>query len=145
MCCCVDDGVTICSPPDGCGPGAAAAAELTTAFRLLAVRARSGRTILARAWWVSGAVSDLGDRGGPKRGWLSPGLDTLREGAMKKLHRFALAVSIARLLLVVAALGGGRTAAASPVESIAYQNCWVQWDLGLVWCDIWAKAADGSG
>src|SRR5688572_2593163 len=65
---------------------------------------------------------------------------------MKKRHRFARAISIACLLLVVAALGGGRPAAATPVESIAYQTCWVDyWDTYSLWCDISVTTADGSG
>src|SRR5512132_972521 len=54
--------------------------------------------------------------------------------------------TLVRVFLGLALLASGRNAAANPVPSIAYQNCWIDyWDTYDLWCDVWATAADGSG
>jgi PKD repeat protein len=54
--------------------------------------------------------------------------------------------TIARLILGLAVLGGGRPAAATPVESIAYQSCWLDyWNSYAFWCGVYVTTSDGSG
>src|SRR6188508_839070 len=54
--------------------------------------------------------------------------------------------TIARLSLVLAVLCGARGATATPIESIAYNTCWVDyWDTGQLWCDIAVAAPNGTG
>jgi PKD repeat protein len=52
----------------------------------------------------------------------------------------------ARALLALAILASGRSAAASPVPSMAYQRCWIDyWDTGSLWCDLYASGLNGGG
>jgi PKD repeat protein len=54
--------------------------------------------------------------------------------------------TIARLSLVLAVLCGARGASATPVESVAYQNCWTDyWTPYPLSCDLYLAGPNGGG